>query len=558
MTFRRQWLSGGGFRLQVRTAGAGRPVIYFHQSPLSSRSAAPLASRLPAGWRLWAPDTPGFGVSPSLPGSPGDPWTLHALAATFVPVLREAGLHRALLAGTHTGAVIALEVARQAPDLAAGVVLDGLPLFTPEESTDALARYFPVFAPEWDGSHLARLWARGREQLFFFPWYQRDAAHRMVYDVAPPAALHAWVMEMLYAGADYVRGYAAAFRHDTAQALEDLTVPVRLLYRETDPLAAHIPRLAARWREPSVLTVTPPAPAVLWDTLAAQLTEWEPAAAVRDGPSGVAVSAPLPGMAVAEGPAGAELWLRRWPLQGASRLLLLHDVGRAGGSYAALAGMLHRAGFEVLLPDLPGHGESDDFPVDAAAAGDLLDRLLGADGRPVALLAFGGQATLALRLAMARPSRVERVVLVDAPPEDEATAHHWREAFRPTPMPVAHGGHLLELWQTLRDRHLFWPGRTLTREEVLPEPHGLEPAQLQQELFEALRCRPGVGERWREVLSTGLAATVAAAENAGVRLRFLRTAAAPWRRETLEPLLPLDATAPGNAGMLAAALRDPA
>ena len=44
-------------------------------------------------------------------------------------------------------------------------------------------------------------------------------------------------------------------------------------------------------------------------------------------------------------------------------------------------------------------------------------------------------------------------------------ARRWREAFGSTPAPVAHGGHLLEQWQRLRDRHLFWPGVTLTEVE---------------------------------------------------------------------------------------------
>lgn len=555
MTFKRQWLSGGGCRLQVRTAGAGRPVVYFHQSPLSSRSAAPLAARLPAGWRLWAPDTPGFGVSPSLPGAADDPLTMQALAATFVPVLREAGLHRAILAGTHTGAVIALEVARQAPDLAAGVVLDGLPLFTPEERADALAHYFPAFAPEWDGSHLARLWARAREQLFFFPWHRRDAQHRMVYDVAPAAGLHAWVLEMLYAGAGYARGYSAAFRHDSAQALEDLTVPVRLLYRETDPLAAHIPRLSARWQAPEVLAVTPPSPLAMWDAMAAQLATWAPAATVQEGPSRVPVTAPQAGVAAAEGVAGEELWVRRWPRADAPRVMVLHEVGRAGGIYAALAGNLHAAGFEVLLPDLPGHGESDMFSLEGELSDGFVNRLLGDDPRDTALLAFGGHAALALRLARQRRDRIGKVVLVDAPPSDAPTARRWREAFTATPAPVAHGGHLLEQWQRLRDRHLFWPGVALQRDEVLPEPAGIEPGELQQELFEALRCRPGVDECWREVLSAGLEAERQAAIEAGVVLCGFHTAAAPWRLASGDTRLPLPAPAAGNAGLLAAALR---
>ena len=557
MTFTRHWLSGGGFRLHVRTAGSGRPVVYFHQSPLSSRSAVPLAERLPAGWRLWAPDTPGFGVSPALPGGPQAPLTLHALAATFIPVLREAGLHQALLVGSHTGALIALEVARQAPDLAAGLVLDGLPLFTPEECTDALTNYFPAYTPEWDGSHLARLWARTREQLFFFPWYARDAAHRLAYDMVPAPGLNAWMNEMLYAGAGYARGYGAAFRHDTAQALEAVQVPVKLLYRETDPLAAHIPRLPMSWREPEVFAMTPASPLAMWDAVAQQLTDWAPAQAVQVGPSLLPVTAPTPGLPVPEGPEGAQLWLRRWPARG-PRVLLLHEVGRAGGAYTALAEALERGGFEVLLPDLPGHGESDDFAIDDMAGGRLFDRLAGSDSRPVYLVVFGGHARLALSMALQRQGQVARVLLVDPPPVDTATALRWREAFHDTPLPNSHGGHWLQQWQALRDRHLFWPGVNLTRDEALLEPTGLEPAKLQQELFDAVRCRPGVDQRWREALVEGLGSALQAAANAGVIVQTLRSKACVWRDDETDWLLPLAANAPGNVGVLAAALIQPA
>ena len=482
---------------------------------------------------------------------------MHALAATFIPVLRQAGLHQALLAGTHTGAVIALEVARQAPDLAAGLVLDGLPLFTPEECADALANYFPAYTPEWDGSHLTRLWARAREQLFFFPWHARDAAHRMAYDMPPAAALNGWVNEMLYAGAGYARGYAAAFRHDTARALNDVQVPVKLLYGETDPLAAHVPRLPERWREPAVLAMVPAEPEALWDAVAQQLTEWAPAQAVQIGPSLLPVTAPTPGLPVPEGPEGAQLWLRRWPARG-PRVLLMHDVGRAGGVHVSLAEALERAGFEVLLPDLPGHGESDDFPFDEPAAGLLFDRIAGTDPRPLSIIVFGGHAHLALALALQRQPQVAQLLLVDPPPVATADALRWREAFHTTPLPNSHGGHWLEQWQTLRDRHLFWPAVKLTADEALLEPTGLEPGKLQQELFDAIRCRPGVAERWREVLGEGLGSVLQTASLAGMTVQTLRSKACVWRHDETDWLLPLAVNAPGNVGVLAAALTQPA
>ena len=161
-------------------------------------------------------------------------------------------------------------------------------------------------------------------------------------------------------------------------------------------------------------------------------------------------------------------------------------------------------------------------------------------------------------MALQRQAQVVQVLLVDPPPVDTATAQRWREAFHDTPAPNPHGGHWLQQWHTLRDRHLFWPGVTLTRDEVLPEPTGLEPAKLQQELFDAVRCRPGVGERWREALMEGLGGALQAAAIAGVTVQILRSKACVWRDDETDWLLPLAATAPGNVGVLAVALSQPA
>jgi hypothetical protein len=188
----------------------------------------------------------------------------------------------------------------------------------------------------------------------------------------------------------------------------------------------------------------------------------------------------------------------------------------------------------------------------------LFDRLVGDDARPLSVVAFGGHSRLGLDMALQRQVQVVQVLLVDPPPVDTATAQRWREAFQDTPLPNPHGGHWLQQWHTLRDRHLFWPGVKLTRDEVLPEPTGLESAKLQQELFDAVRCRPGVGERWREALVEGLGDALQAAATAEITVQTLRSKACVWRDDETDWLLPLAANSPGNVGVLAAALTQPA
>ena len=497
MNPRRQWLEAGGVRLHVRSHGSGRPCIYFHQSPLHSGSAHGLAAVLPHGWELWAPDTPGYGWSPALDAA--SPVTIERVAAAMAKVLRAADLGPAVLMGTHTGALLALEVARGNPALAHAVVLDGMPLFDEAERDDALEHYFPSYEPVWDGSHLARLWARAREQTLFFPWYARDAAHRMAYDSAEPTALHAWIRATLYAGAGYAGCYAAAFRYEARKALEAVEVPLKLLYRATDPLAAHRTRLPASWRTPGRCEVTAKAPADMWQAMAGQLTSWPSAVSLpaRPRPT-VRAAAAMPGLPVADDRAGREmLWTRRWPRPGARRLLLLHEVGRSGDTCVELAAAL-AADFEVVLPDLPGHGESDEVAPRLRA--ERVAQLLDGDARPTTIIAFGAHAGLACAVASAASPVAARLVLVDAPPGGTALTR-WRASWCDDPQPSMHGEHLSSHWHRLRERHLFWPASSRSRDEVVGNCDALQPEALQAELVDALRCRPGVGQRWREALA---------------------------------------------------------
>ena len=84
-------------------------------------------------------------------------------------------------------------------------------------------------------------------------------------------------------------------------------------------------------------------------------------------------------------------------------LLLLHGTGASAHSWQALAPWL-APHFELLVPDLPGHGLShglaashQSLPGMARALGALLDQL---GARPVAVLGHSAGAALMLRLAL--------------------------------------------------------------------------------------------------------------------------------------------------------------
>lgn len=69
--------------------------------------------------------------------------------------------------------------------------------------------------------------------------------------------------------------------------------------------------------------------------------------------------------------------MQRWPAHGARRgsVLLLHGLGEHAGRQLILGAWLAAAGFDVVAPDLPGHGRSPGRRGDAAGIGALVDAI---------------------------------------------------------------------------------------------------------------------------------------------------------------------------------------
>lgn len=239
---RRHYVTVGGERqVHYRRAGEGPAFVLMHESPLSSQSLERLIAALAERFSVLALDTPGYGSSDALVGFEQPEIDDYARAAA--DTLEALDVQSCAVYGAHTGAAIALELAVQRPDLVTAAVLDGLPVFTPEERDALLEHYLPSFEPVDDGSHLVGLWSRYRDQHVYYPWYDRRLDVRM--DIPMPSArhLHDGVMDLLRAGDGYRVAYSAAFRHVPADALARTDIPIAMVAREDDLLSTHLERL---------------------------------------------------------------------------------------------------------------------------------------------------------------------------------------------------------------------------------------------------------------------------------------------------------------------------
>jgi pimeloyl-ACP methyl ester carboxylesterase len=218
-------------------------LVLFHESPLSSvifeRALPLLGERL----RVWAFDTPGYGLSDPPPA----PRELPDYARRLLRGTEALGLERFAVGGGHTGASLAIEVAALAgPDRISCAILSGVPLLTPAERAEYLAAWSPAIALDADGALYRWAWER----------YQR------IWGPDDPALNTLAIVQLLEVWDRYNWAYHAAFRHDPAPSLASLACPILLLNPEDDLL---------NYTDPRVLELTPHARLVRVPGLRGQL-----------------------------------------------------------------------------------------------------------------------------------------------------------------------------------------------------------------------------------------------------------------------------------------------
>lgn len=117
---------------------------------------------------------------------------------------------------------------------------------------------------------------------------------------------------------------------------------------------------------------------------------------------------------------GLELNLCRWGDPQAPCVLCLHGVLEQGAVFSSLANELVRSGFQVLAPDLRGHGKSDRTAASstyqmADFVADLNCVIRNLEIAPMTLLGMSLGAAIATLYTVARPETVRELILVEPP-----------------------------------------------------------------------------------------------------------------------------------------------
>ncbi|NLR40423.1 alpha/beta fold hydrolase [Novosphingobium sp. ERW19] len=154
-------------QMHYRVAGpadaAKVPVLLLHQNPSSGYEYEALIDALASDRRVFAFDTPGYGMSDAPPSPPG----MAGYAADFSDALDALEVDGLLagpidLYGFHTGTLLCSELAIARPDRVRRLVLTGIPMFPADVSAKKLDEALNYPAPEESGEStltlLRNLW----------------------------------------------------------------------------------------------------------------------------------------------------------------------------------------------------------------------------------------------------------------------------------------------------------------------------------------------------------------------------------------------------------------
>ena len=172
------------------------PLMALHLSPNSGQVFSSFLPAIGKDRIAVAPDYPGFGMSDAIAG----PQRIEDYAASMLDVIEALNLDTPVdLVGYHTGAGVALEMARQKPDAIGRLLLVAVPVLTKEERAAGAA--LPPIAFDVEGEFAKKEWQSswkwrgpGQDETSVFATFSekmrpgardRRAEAILAYDLAP-------------------------------------------------------------------------------------------------------------------------------------------------------------------------------------------------------------------------------------------------------------------------------------------------------------------------------------------------------------------------------------
>jgi pimeloyl-ACP methyl ester carboxylesterase len=189
-------VKANGVRLRVAESGEGTPLVLLHDLLVDHRTWAGVARSLSPGFRIVAPDFPGFGESEK-PGLDRFAYDVPAFAEVVADLYTGLELGRSAVIGHGLGGAVAITLAARHPELVSRLVLvDSLCFDGPMDLRRRIA-LLPIFG----GVVMKQFWGRATFRAFFrdagptdrmaLPLENVDAYYEAFNDPAARGSAHA-------------------------------------------------------------------------------------------------------------------------------------------------------------------------------------------------------------------------------------------------------------------------------------------------------------------------------------------------------------------------------
>jgi len=206
-----------------REEGEGLPIVLIHQILRTSLDYKFVIPYLSPSHRVIAFDLMGCGDS----DAPRKMYSMEDHGASVCAAMEGLGMTAAIVAGHHSGANVAMEVAAQRPDLVNRLVMSGLNYIAdPAKRKELNAKALTLRDPERrsDGSHLIEIWKEGLQTNWGMPRI-------------PPNELDLltdFFLEQIKTGPRRFEPYVAQFSCDTPERVRLVKTPSLLIYASDD------------------------------------------------------------------------------------------------------------------------------------------------------------------------------------------------------------------------------------------------------------------------------------------------------------------------------------
>lgn len=210
-------------QMHYREEGEGSAVVLIHQILRTSLDYNLVMPYLSASHRVIAFDMMGCGDS----DAPTKLYSMEDHGAAICVAMDNLGINGAAVAGHHSGANVAMEVAVQRPDLVNRLIMSGLNYVAdPAKRQELYAKALTLCDPERrpDGSHLVEIWKEGLTTHWGMP--------RL-----PPNELDLltnFFLEQIKTGPRRFEPYVAQFSCDTTKRLPLVKIPSLIIYASDD------------------------------------------------------------------------------------------------------------------------------------------------------------------------------------------------------------------------------------------------------------------------------------------------------------------------------------